>query len=95
LYEAREQLDSRGRNLPNVTNVTNEKSWTEYLQDVGLAYRSDLVPNGTRLTCDIPLSKRYQTAMQTTLDRARINPIRKALNLFKARQRIIRTLILL
>jgi len=33
--------------------------------------------------------------MQTTLDRARINPIRKALNLFKARQRIIRTLILL
>ncbi len=33
--------------------------------------------------------------MQTTLDRARINPIRKALKLLKARQRIIRMLILL
>ena len=36
LYEARKELDSRGRNLPNVTNVTNEKSWTEYLKDCGL-----------------------------------------------------------
>ena len=36
LYEAREQLDSRGRNLPNVTNDTYGKGWIEYLADVGL-----------------------------------------------------------
>lgn len=37
LYEAREQLDARGRNLPNVPLGTYEKSWGEYLEDVGLA----------------------------------------------------------
>ena len=58
LYEAREQLDARGKR-------PNGRSWGEYLSDIGLAYRSDLVPNGTRLTCDIPLSKRYQIATQT------------------------------
>ena len=63
LYEAREQLAKVGRpeTLPNGRIAT----WDKYLQDVGLAYRSDLVPNGTRLTCDIPLSKRYQIATQT------------------------------
>ena len=37
LYEARGQLDARGRNqYSNVTNVTNQKNWTEYLKDCGL-----------------------------------------------------------
>jgi hypothetical protein len=63
LYEAREQLAKVGRpeTLPN----GRIKTWDKYLQDVGLAYRSDLMPNGSRLTCDIPLSKRYQIATQT------------------------------
>jgi hypothetical protein len=68
LYEAREQLDGRKNNYGNqYANVPNGRiaTWDKYLQDVGLAYRSDLVPNGTRLTCDIPLSNRYQTATQT------------------------------
>jgi len=68
LYEAREQLAMRGGDRRSIDfNVQNGtmKGWREYLQDVGLAYRSDLVPNGTRLTCDIPLSKRYQIATQT------------------------------
>ena len=68
LYEAREQLDGRknnyGNQYANVTNVTIA-TWDKYLQDVGLAYRSDLMPNGSRLTWDIPLSKRYQIATQT------------------------------
>ena len=65
LYEAREQLrNPRARtDLDCVTNVT--QTWERYLADVGIAYRSDLMPNGSRLTCDIPLSKRYQTATQT------------------------------
>ena len=37
LYEAREQLDSRGRNqYSNVTNVTKLESWTGYLSSCGL-----------------------------------------------------------
>jgi len=67
LYEAREQLSHWGGDKSKLTSG-NLVSWQQYLQDVGLAYRSDLVPNGTRLTCDIPLSKRYQTATQTHED---------------------------
>ena len=65
LYEARERLrNPRARtDLDCVTNVT--QTWERYLADVGIAYRSDLMPNGSRLTCDIPLSKRYQIATQT------------------------------
>jgi hypothetical protein len=40
LYEAREQLDARGGYRhgvkSNVTNVTYEKSWGQYLEEVGL-----------------------------------------------------------
>ena len=60
LYDAREQLADRGSWSRN-----NCYNWEKYLADVGLAYRSDLMPNGSRLTWDIPLSKRYQTATQT------------------------------
>ena len=69
LYEAREQLDGRKNNYGNqYANVPNGRiaTWDKYLQDVGLAYRSDLMPNGSRLTWDIPLSKRYQTATRRT-----------------------------
>ncbi len=37
LYEAREELDSRGNNQWNVPNGTTQKGWREYLEEVGLA----------------------------------------------------------
>src|SRR3990167_2683122 len=36
LWIAREILDARGSNLPNVTNVTNGKTWTRYCKDIGV-----------------------------------------------------------
>jgi hypothetical protein len=37
LYEARKELDSRGRNLPNIPNGTFGKGWLEYLNECGLS----------------------------------------------------------
>lgn len=36
LFIAREVLDARGSNLPNVTNVTNGKTWTNYCKEIGV-----------------------------------------------------------
>ena len=36
LWIAREILDARGRNLPNVANATYEKTWSEYCEEIGV-----------------------------------------------------------
>jgi len=74
LYEAREQLDARGRNLPNVPNGTYEKGWREYLEEVGLSkstvhrWLEYYEPNEQRLLTDDEYEQRKREEQRKKMD---------------------------